>query len=297
MSAPEVPFTGSVAFRFDVGDRVRVLTHPAQPSVTVTSRWAGDAVGDTYGENIYAVSGFVTLQRESSLAGESFVALSLDALTEWRMAGRGTFRRAGPSMVESDGGPGILWYPRTELADFTLLIDWRLSALEDNSGVFLRIPSLGRDDPDRDWRPAIEEGYEVQIDDRGIDPQCGLAGSERHRTGAIYARAPALVHASRPVGEWNTFEIETRGPAIRVRLNGAAVSALDDGEAWRSRGYIGLQAHHPGSRVRFRNLQVRPLSALPRGGGAKSSPASLEQRRLTGTWLASVTCLSHPEVT
>jgi hypothetical protein len=263
-------------FRFEVGDRVRVLTHPAQPWVAVTWRWSADAAGDVHGENIYAVSGFVTLQRESSLAGEGFVALSLDALGEWRMAGRGTFRRTGPSTAESDGGPGIFWYPRLELADFILLVDWRLSAPADNSGVFIRIPDLGRDDPTADWRRAIDEGYAIQIDDRGVDPERGVTGSARHRTGAIHGRAPALALASRPVGEWNAFEIEARGAAIRVRLNGAVVCALDDGAARRRRGYVGLQAHHPGSRVRFRNLQAQPLvGATAAAGGETSSPVSM----------------------
>jgi hypothetical protein len=226
----------------------------------VTSRSAGAAAADHYGENVYAVDGFATPQRESSLAGEGFVALSLAALDEWRVAGRGTFRRVGPSMVEIDGGPGILWYPHIELSDFVLLIDWRLSAPEDNSGVYIRIPRLGRDDPDRDWRPAIAEGFEIQIDDRGVDHEHGILGSERHRTGAIYGRAPVQAHASRAVGEWNTFEIEARSSVIRVRLNGVAVCALEDSGTRRSEGYVGLQAHHPGSRVRFRNLQVRPLA-------------------------------------
>jgi hypothetical protein len=251
-----------MSFRFEIGDRVRVLTHPAQPLAVITGRWAEDVVGDTYGENVYAVSTFVTLQRESSLAAEGFVPLSLDALGEWRMAGHGTFRRAGPSMVESDGGPGILWYPRLELTDFILVLDWRLAAPEDNSGVFIRIPPLGSDDPARDWQPAVSEGYEVQIDDRGIDHEGGIAGSDRHRTGAIYRLAPALATASRSVGEWNTFWIEASGRAISVRLNGTVVSAFDGGDARRRRGYVGLQAHHPGSRVRFRNLQARPLAEM-----------------------------------
>jgi hypothetical protein len=124
-----------MSFRFEIGDRVRVLTHPAQRLAVITGRWAGDVVGDTYGDNVYAVSTFVTLQRESSLAAEGFVPLSLDALGEWRMAGHGTFRRAGPSMVESDGGPGILWYPRLELTDCILVLDWRLANLLHHTAV------------------------------------------------------------------------------------------------------------------------------------------------------------------
>lgn len=189
------------------------------------------------------------------------VPLPLDALGEWRMAGRGSFRRVGPDVIESEGGPGILWYPHTELDNFVLRIDWQLSAPDDNSGVCVRIPQLGHDDPDEDWRPAIVEGYEIQIDDRGVDPEHGVTGSDAHRTGAIYGRAPAEARASRAVGKWNTFEIEACGPALRVRLNGVAVCALD-APAGRTRGQVGLQAHHPGSRVRFRGLRVHRIASL-----------------------------------
>jgi hypothetical protein len=195
----------------------------------------------------------------ASARGDPLLAIALDP-GEWRMAGHGGFRAVGPGTIESEGGPGILWYPGLEVADFTLAIDWRLSAPEDNSGVFLRIPPLGHDDPDRDWRPAVDQGYEVQIDDRGVDPERGVLGSDRHRTGAIYRRAPARAGASRPVGEWNTLEIAARGTTIRVALNGVSVSALDDGDGGRTRGHIGLQAHHPGSRVQFRNLRIQPLA-------------------------------------
>jgi hypothetical protein len=54
-------------FRFEVGQRVRVVTHPAQPVGTVTARWTAEEMADVHGENIYAVSVFVTRQRESSL--------------------------------------------------------------------------------------------------------------------------------------------------------------------------------------------------------------------------------------
>lgn len=248
-----------MGFRLDLGATVRVLTHPAQPRAVVTERWEGRALDDPYDENLYAVSGFVTRQRETSLLPEGFVALSLDHPGDWRMAGHGRFERVGPGAAESDGGPGVLWYPREEFEDFLLVIDWRLTDPAADSGVFVRIPALGDRDPDRDWRPAGEEGYEIQIDERGRDPATGAEGDPLRRTGAIYGLAPALATASRPVGAWNTFEIEARGPSLAVRLNGVPVSRLESAPGRRRRGYIGLQAHHPGSRVRFRNPQVRRL--------------------------------------
>ena len=55
------------AFRFELGQRVRVITHTARPLGTIGERWTGAEMRDVYGENIYSVSSFVTKQRESSL--------------------------------------------------------------------------------------------------------------------------------------------------------------------------------------------------------------------------------------
>jgi hypothetical protein len=184
--------------------------------------------------------------------GTPLNASSAIDLTEWRMAGHGGFRSVGDA-IESHGGPGILWYPAAEYGDFVLRIEWRVSRGDDNSGVFLRIPALSGS-----VQPAIDDGYEVQIDERGVDPENGRLDSPVHRTGAIYKLAPAVPGASRPVGSWNRFEIAAHGPSISVRLNDMPVSYLERGYR-RSAGHIGLQAHHSGSAVQFRCLWVRGI--------------------------------------
>ncbi|MGH7277579.1 MAG: 3-keto-disaccharide hydrolase [Candidatus Rokuibacteriota bacterium] len=250
-------------FRFDIGDHVRVVTHPARPAATVVGRWPGERFADAYDDNVYAVTGFVTRQRESNLAAEGFTPLPLEPLADWRMAGAGEFRRAGPGIVESDGGPGILWYAREEFDDFLLFVDWRLAGPDDNSGVFVRIPPLAAGD----WTPAVEHGYEIQIDPHGLDPASGEPGSPRHRTGAVYGLAPAdpvPVHAGL---RWNAFAIVARGDTLSVALNGRPVSALTGDR--RRRGHIGLQAHHPGSRVQYRNLQIKRLARQAAAGGTR----------------------------
>jgi hypothetical protein len=241
-----------------VGEQVRIVTHPARPLVAVTARWRGQAFQDVYDQNIYAVSGFVTRQRESNLAGDGFVNLPLEASSDWRMAGRGGFRRVGPDTVESEGGPGIWWYTRKRFADFVLFVDWRASGSEDNSGVFVRIPALQSDDPENDWRRAVAEGYEIQIDERGIDPATGRGGSAHHLTGAVYELAPAHLVEVLPAGCWRCFRIEACEDRIEVRLNAVVASTLVGGARLQA-GHVGLQAHHPGSRVCFRNLQIKPL--------------------------------------
>jgi hypothetical protein len=63
---------------------------------------------------------------------------------------------------------------------------------------------------------------------------------------------------SRGAALWNEFEITARGGTIEVVLNGEAVSRLTDASR-EPRGHIALQAHHEGSNVQFRNLQIRRL--------------------------------------
>lgn len=174
-------------------------------------------------------------------------------LPGWRMAGRGGFREVEPGVVESHGGPGIFWFAERRFADFVLTTEWRVQRLDDNSGVFLRIPKL-----ENDPGPAIEHGYEVQIDERGVNPEERTECVPDHLTGAIYKLAPVTARNSAPLGEWNRFCIEARGDEIIVGLNGAQLAHLRSGTRNRE-GHIGLQNHHEGSAVRFRALEIRPL--------------------------------------
>lgn len=187
-----------------------------------------------------------------------FVPLGTGGLDGWQMAGTGGFMELGANIIESVGGIGLLWYTRQRFVDFILRVDWRASGPDDNSGIFLRFPALGTGDPANDWRPAVDHGYEVQIDDRGFNPDTNTFGDTLHRTGAIYTLAPSMQIASRPVGAWNTFEIVAQGNDLIVTLNDEPVSQLLGGTR-PPQGHIGLQNHHPGSRVQFRNLRIKVL--------------------------------------
>lgn len=198
-----------------------------------------------------------TVRETPDVREEGYVSIPLDP-EHWRHAGHGGFHFLGEE-AESEGGPGILWAPGEELGDFILKVDWRAASKADNSGVFVRIPALGGGNPDKDWRPAVDLGYEVQIDDRGRSPESGTRGDSFRLTGAVYGLAAASRLASRAVGEWNTFEIEARGHRLTVFLNGEQVSHLDGDGSRRLAGYLGLQNHGPGSRVAFRNLRVKKL--------------------------------------
>ncbi len=180
-------------------------------------------------------------------------ALLSEDLSGWTMAGEGGFDYVGAGVVESRGGPGLCWYGREIYENLVLEVEWRVASRTDNSGVFLRCPPLAADPA-----PAIERGFEVQIDERGYDPEARVEDSALHSTGAIYKLAPALAHASYPIGEWNRFHIVARGGTLEVALNGELVSRTR-GASREPRGHVALQAHHEGSRVQFRALRVRRL--------------------------------------
>jgi hypothetical protein len=174
-------------------------------------------------------------------------------LQNWRMAGPGGFRRLPDGSIESHGGSGLLWYAAVSYDDFHLSVEWRISHETDNSGVFVRIPPLSGSPA-----PAIERGYEVQIDERGINPAAARQNDPLHLTGAVYKLAPALARASHGIGEWNRFEITAKDFEIGVTLNGVEVSRLT--HALRRRGgHVALQNHHEGSAVQFRRLEVVAL--------------------------------------
>jgi hypothetical protein len=170
-------------------------------------------------------------------------------LDGWLMAGPGKFVLVeSDKSLRSEGGMGLLWYTKKKYKDFVLKLDWKVSRRNDNSGVFVRFS-----DPDNDPLIAVNAGYEIQIDDMAMPD-----GNPLHKTGAIYnfaAPSNAAV-ASKPVGQWNTFEIEVTGQKYSVTLNGDKVIPEFTGNR-STEGYIGIQNHDTDSQVSFRNLRIK----------------------------------------
>jgi hypothetical protein len=116
---------------------------------------------------------------------------------------------------------------------------------------------------------------------------------------ALYGQYPPLVNASRPPGQWQTYDIVFRGPRFDASgklLRPATVTVLHNGvltqdhselvgptgnkkqppyQKQGENGRISLQNH--GDPVRFRNIWVRPLPELPaakRPGGQGPAAAA-----------------------
>ena len=137
---------------------------------------------------------------------------------------------------------GMLWHP-TSVKDFILLLEWKVRRKQDNSGVFVRFPDPG----DNPW-VAVHKGYEIQV--------CDTAKA-KHRTGSVYSFQDATAVPTKPVGEWNHYEIHVRGQHYVVWINGVPVN---DFRGERSlEGHVGLQNHDPDSKVSYRNVRIIEL--------------------------------------
>jgi Domain of Unknown Function (DUF1080) len=171
----------------------------------------------------------------------------------WRMAGPGKFVLVGyDKSLRSEGGMGLLWYTKKKYKDFVLEVDWKVSRINDNSGVFVRFSN-----PDNDPLIAVNTGYEIQIDDMAMPD-----GNPLHKTGAIYNfAAPSNVTVSKPVGQWNTFEIGATDQKYIVTLNGDKVIPEFTGNR-NTEGYIGIQNHDADSHVSFRNIRIKEKKLL-----------------------------------
>jgi choline dehydrogenase-like flavoprotein len=201
-------------------------------------------------------------------ASATFKPLFTGSREGWQMSGGGDFLTIFGSILEArPNGLGLLWYTREVFRNFVLRVDWLSfnpttavpGGRADNSGILIRSPTLNASDPANDWRPASDRGYEIQIDDMGFNVDTGQNFSPLHQTGAVYALAPSSTIASKPAGQWNTFEIEATNTLIKVTLNGKIVTnySIPASISRLPAGHIGLQCHT--GNVQFQNVMIRSL--------------------------------------
>jgi choline dehydrogenase-like flavoprotein len=201
-------------------------------------------------------------------ASPSFKPLFTGSRQGWQMSGGGDFLTLFGSILEArPNGLGVLWYTREEFRNFVLKVDWLsfnpttnvAGGRADNAGVLFRFPALNASNPGNDWKLASDKGYEIQIDDMGFNVDTGQNFSPLHQTGAVYALAPSSTVASKPAGQWNTFEIEATGTAINVTLNGQLVTtySIPANNSRLREGHIGLQCHS--GNVQYQNVMIRTL--------------------------------------
>ena len=142
-------------------------------------------------------------------------------------------------------------YTVKEYGEFDLHVEYWVRA-SGNSGISLRDPTRGRyamTQPADYTRTPAHNGYEIQIS--------GRAGTTSP-SGSLYTFVSARDDVQRD-GEWNSFDIESRNDAIRVRLNGQLVAEHPGDPKRPKTGPIGLQLHDQFNWIKFRNIRIREL--------------------------------------
>lgn len=168
----------------------------------------------------------------------------------WNHYGPGYFQLdEKEGILKSQGGMGLFWYSVNKYKDFILELDYMCSDKFTNSGIFLRVPEVPKNND------YIYHSFEIQIND---------AGEGIHKTGAVYDAEAPSVDAFKPAGEWNHMKIAFKGGHIQVELNGVRIIDWDAEprgkvKDFAAEGYIGLQNHDSHSPVYFRNIYVKEL--------------------------------------
>lgn len=191
-----------------------------------------------------------------SPAAESKQLFNHRDLTGWKMVGPGRFV-VEDGMLKTEGGMGLLWYTGDKIGDATIRVVFKTATEHANSGVYIRLA-----EPPKDPWYAVHNGYEVQID---------AGGDEWHCTGSLYSLSKVTMTNQKPMGEWNTMDVELRGQKTIVILNGKKINEFVGDQPVPPRkqwfepvrgprpdsGYIGLQNHDARSTVYFREVSVR----------------------------------------
>ena len=188
----------------------------------------------------------------------------------WRKPGNPAFPEKGWEMKDGElsvvpkGGGGDIITCGT-YTDFILKVDFRLTAAA-NSGIKYFI------DPKVNGGTSLE--YQV-LDPAHPDAKQGADGNRRVASFYDVMPAPTAEAQLKPVGEWNTAMIVSKGPHVEHWLNGEKVLTFERGsEAFRAAvakskfkghanwgetktGHILLQDHN--DRVSYRNIKIKVL--------------------------------------
>ena len=199
--------------------------------------------------------------------------LSAENIQQWKdLAGTQTFEIQNGTLLHIPGGTkpavGLKYatFTKQTYGNFDLHLEFKLGEtpwwsmlpfvllspqMHGNSGVFLRVPK----------GESALRGFEVQVvGDYGWP-------ASKTGTGAIYDVVTPMFNMARPVGEWNSYDISTRGTKVTVTVNGWRVIDTDFALLTAPvgkfatpyaqlplEGQIALQDH--GSEITYRNIRI-----------------------------------------
>src|SRR5215469_4400336 len=206
-------------------------------------------------------------------------------LTNWRMAGRGTFHAIDGALQSVPSFDlGLFWCTRPMPQNYLLELEFLIRARQTNSGVFVRFtnPEAAVYVQQPWW--AVHSGFEVQIDNVGAAPASQPQGLPKHRTGAVYNvnypgdGFPTPGVPSATAGDFvtaldaalfparNHYRIQVLNDVITVNLNGTNTAKYTNPDPNRGRfsgtqpTFVGLQSYSNYSyTTAFKNVRATVL--------------------------------------
>lgn len=146
--------------------------------------------------------------------------------------------------IAGHGNRSHLFYVGREFQNFHFKTDVMINK-GGNSGIFFHSKV------EEGW-PTL--GYESQVNNTHADPV---------KTGSLYYVVKIFESAAKD-DEWWTQEIIVQGQRITMKVNGKTLYEYVEPEGVAgthklSKGLFAFQQHDPGSRVRYKNVMVKPL--------------------------------------
>ena len=160
---------------------------------------------------------------------------------------------------------------REQFDDFDFMFDFKLTEGA-NSGVKYSVHIFNP--PVRGLGAVLGPEYQVLDDEKHPDAKAGRNGNRK--LGSLYDMLPSTTgSALRPIGEWNTGRIISKGNHVEHWLNGTKVLEYDktnaaykeaftlskfkevNGYGESAKGHLLLQDH--GNNVFFKNIKIRKL--------------------------------------
>ena len=140
-------------------------------------------------------------------------------------------------------------YIRTEKAyrDHKVTVEWRFTKAG-NTGVMVHIH-----EPDKVWPRCFEcQGAHNKQGDFWL---WGGADCKEPKIPGKNGIAMTEQSAEKPVGEWNTYEVECSGNTIKIIVNGKLMNTAT--ECNETSGMIGIQSE--GAEIEVRKIYVEPV--------------------------------------
>jgi len=155
-------------------------------------------------------------------------------------------------VIAVTGAPVGYLATTTSYQHYRLHAEWRWTDKPGNSGVLVHISSGPKD---RAWPLCLQ----IQMKNKSVGDLLPMAGASFAEPLAPNQKVPQYLHTApdseKPVGEWNTCDITSRGDTLEVTINGVAQNRIT--QASPHTGRIGFQFE--GTPFELRNLSLQRL--------------------------------------